>query len=158
MAKSKSTAKEKTQKARFSEERAGSLAQFIEVVFKIRDAWDDASDDLIDPWFRGQSSIDYELVPSYFRHKPAKDDETEDDLRLDFQQKATPLLTEAAPLDDWEWYFLMQHYGLPTRLLDWSESALVGVFFAVAESASGSDAAVWMLDPWRLNVHSPGDG
>jgi hypothetical protein len=52
---------------------------------------------------------------------------------------------------EWDEYFLMQHYGLPTRFLDWSESALVALYFAVGAEPrrhEPSDAAVWMLDPW----------
>src|SRR5438552_9721553 len=41
-----------------------------------------------------------------------------------------------SPGSAWEWYFLMQHYGLPTRLLDWSECALVGLYFAAGDRKS----------------------
>jgi len=44
----------------------------------------------------------------------------------------------------------MQHYRTPTRLLDWTENALVALYFAV--SAPGSeDGEVWAMLPWALN-------
>lgn len=48
------------------------------------------------------------------------------------------------------WLTLMQHYGLPTRLLDWSESPLVALYFALS-SQEDKDAAVWALNPMKLN-------
>lgn len=43
-----------------------------------------------------------------------------------------------------EWLMLMQHYGAPTRLLDWSESPYVSLYFAVIDCAP-NDAALWFF-------------
>ncbi|WP_350340486.1 FRG domain-containing protein [Paenibacillus hexagrammi] len=50
---------------------------------------------------------------------------------------------------------MMQHYGVPTRLLDWSREALVALLFALGVPTSDiektSDKVVWVLDPVTLN-------
>lgn len=53
----------------------------------------------------------------------------------------------SAPEEDniMEWLALMQHYGAPTRLLDWTYSFFVAVFFAL-EQAEGDYCAVWALE------------
>jgi hypothetical protein len=62
-------------------------------------------------------------------------------------------LSAERPQNSWEWYFLMQHSGAPTRLLDWTEGALIALYFAVRNKLDATDAAVWVLDPWSLNEH-----
>lgn len=70
-----------------------------------------------------------------------------------FQQDAGPRVRQK-PHTSWEWMCLAQHYGLPTRLLDWSENPLVALYFAVEEDPPGeppTDGAFFELDPLRLN-------
>ena len=59
--------------------------------------------------------------------------------------------------DDLDWLFLMQHHHLPTRLLDWSLSPLIALFFPLENSSRDEvDAAVWAMRPTTLNLQQCG--
>lgn len=103
-------------------------------------------------WFRGQASKKWKLVPSLARKN--KHLKAENALVKRFMQNATPYL-ESHPREEWEWMFLMQHHRAYTRLLDWTESPLAALFFAVTDSKKRKDdGAVWCLDPIALNKAS----
>lgn len=123
------------------------------------------SGESISPWFRGTGSQSHKLVPGLYRFKDRRDDMTDDELRTEFMRRALPLVAERAPRNDWEWYFLMQHYRAPTRLLDWTDAALVAIYFALAAYASSLNTApskttpvVWALNPFGLNSHAKVEG
>ena len=73
-------------------------------------------------------------------------------MREEFAIRAPALSRfESLPTGDWDLYFLMQHYGAPTRLLDWTESPAIALYFAVRDNPGHYDSAVWMLDAYELN-------
>jgi hypothetical protein len=102
-------------------------------------------------WFRGQPSAQWGLSPRLYRDEYRGSQEAE--IRQEFQSRALQLMQGRPPArdDKWEWYFLMQHYGAPTRLLDWTDNRLIALYFAVNAQPEPGDAAVWILDPWWLN-------
>ncbi len=105
------------------------------------------------PWFRGQRNKGHAPIPSIFRHSY-----DEHGLTNMFRNRASsfePTPDRSGHTD--EWLFLMQHYGVPTRLLDWTESLLAGLFFAVFREdketqEEETDAAIWMIHPLELNA------
>jgi hypothetical protein len=105
-------------------------------------------------WFRGARKASYGLVPSLYRHSIKKSAEElrqlESDLMGTFRDRAPPF-TSQIPTVAMEMLFLMQHHGVPTRLLDWTENPYVALFFALEVNEAGDDAAVWTLDPVSLN-------
>lgn len=106
-------------------------------------------DDEAVSWFRGQRNSEWELKPYFFRLESPPSETT---LLTRFRQNASRLI-ENSPGNDFDWLFLMQHYGVPTRLLDWSENPLVALYFAVfGGSHDNADGALWQLDPISLNA------
>ncbi|MFC4973875.1 FRG domain-containing protein [Halomonas beimenensis] len=102
-------------------------------------------------WYRGQGDKSWPLVPSIVRAYPDAPVETEWALLKRFRQNAPRLLSEAVTTE-WEWLFLMQHYGVETRLLDWTESPLLALYFSVYnDERDDTDAALWVLDPLHFN-------
>ncbi|MFG6203485.1 FRG domain-containing protein [Pseudomonas retamae] len=103
-------------------------------------------------WYRGQAKAEWSLLPGILRQQRAISETT---LLSRFKQSAA-MLTESRPTSSFDWIFLMQHYGVPTRLLDWSENPLVALYFAVCNSHlhTEDDAAVWLLLPSELNKNA----
>jgi hypothetical protein len=135
--------------------KAGSVSEFLTRVDELTATWF-TNQERFGPWFRGQQRSYWRLCPKLYReygnYQAIKKDNIESEIREEFVVRA-PVLSETKPAgdDEWEWYFLMQHFGTPTRLLDWTEGALIALYFAVRDNFGYYDAAVWALDPYELN-------
>ena len=104
-------------------------------------------------WFRGLGNNCWHLESSLARYGGIDKEMT---LIKRFKQNALPHM-ESRPGNEWEWLFVMQHYGLPTRLLDWTESALIGLYFSVNDPSPDVEdkaGALWAILPMGLNKHS----
>jgi len=137
-----------------------NLAEFARRIEQTREKWGFDKGNPASPWYRGQQRKHWQLLPCIMRDglfdrtgRHGFDLETESEIREEFVVRAPALSgTESIPQNEWDSYFLMQHYGAPTRLIDWTESPLIALYFAVRDNPGYYDSAVWMLDPFALNM------
>lgn len=140
-----------------------TVGEFVEIA---RNYWTDLG------WvFRGQDNIDWPLVPKAGREEFFKEpnkvwqklgQRAEDLGRFGKWREQAVAFCDSLPENDFECLAYAQHYGLITRLLDWSTNPLVALFFAVEEQGE-SDGVVfchfpsWVINREKLSIHEQMD-
>ena len=137
-------------------------------------------------WFRGQSNSEYPIEPTLFREKfvisdykgidrqqynlRKSDAVMKDDLyALKLFKKKYSDLVKKDSLNDIDYLYLMQHYDIKTRLLDFSEDEFVGLYFATQknkeskildkeieiiktnDARTNDSSTIFCIDPYFLN-------
>ncbi len=136
---------------KFSSYEITSFAEFISIIEKIRTKNNDS-----DLWYRGHKSSSYKLDPSIYRNPRYSKIVDIESLEIKLYQEfsfRSPSYDFSRREDQWDILFLMQHYRVPTRLLDWTSSPLIALYFALSShsGAAKTDAAVWAIEPASWN-------
>ncbi len=123
--------------------------------------WKDILDEISDfhegaagqVWYRGISNSSHKLVAGLFRLNSSQasyEEYSKTEHQLYMYYKTLGRLHHQNA-EGWELLYSMQHHGVKTRLLDWTESLSVALFFSTQNWAHGKSARLWMLDPSVLN-------
>jgi hypothetical protein len=111
------------------------------------------------PVWRGHADIQWALRPEVFRPVRGSRFYQEVSLLRSFMSQAESRSERCPRGDDLVgWLMFARHYGLPTRLLDWSYSPLVALYFASQEVKDDPDAdgCLWAIDSGGLNFSNAG--
>jgi hypothetical protein len=139
------------------------VAEYLSTVRDIRKDWKVPKDREL--WFRAEDEFHHKtrLQPSIYRPNEISRKrksirkllELENELYEEFQRCSPQLSDVKSDQGDWEWdsFFLMQHHGVPTRLLDWSDGSLIALHFAVRDKSvpPKTGSFIYVLDPsWMV--------
>ena len=104
--------------------------------------------------FRGVSCASYSLDNSLRRMK-GEFAKVEPHLLRQFKKYGRNYIRDGSD-DDWYWLCVAQHYGLPTRLLDWSYSPQIALHFATCNvDRYDQDGAIWKVNYKELHKRTP---
>lgn len=100
--------------------------------------------------FRGLSRYDHALKTRVGRELGATDSQEQRTLFLKKERTLFEMFrararvhTSNQMMGDWEWLALAQHYGVPTRLMDWTENPLVALYFVAKSDPDEDGALLW---------------
>ena len=123
---------------------ANSLSTAFQNAVDLIGKW--AEDDPPMCWFRGVKDTTLNLRPGAYWRSSYNELEP----LVSFVQEGVAF-ADVGTIEDWDTYYLAQHHGIPTRLLDWTDSFAAALFFAFDGWDGKSTPCVWILQPAVMN-------
>lgn len=146
-----------------------NLGEYMECIHALAQVGGKAAPDIL--WFRGISDMNHHLIPSLFRGNVRVTLEKgggqysslhyAEDIRVQHYIAKNYHFFDKEPSSRVEWLEVMQHQGMNTRVLDWSESSIHSLLFAIEPFLNNEKykdqnrmkcvPGVWVLKPGKLN-------
>ncbi len=151
--------------SKITEYTVENISEFVQHVTRLKNEAEEQGNPE-DFLFRGQPHSGWGLVPKLARpdlRLKGNISEIETKIISEFRRNILPL-SEFKPQNDWDLLALAQHHGLPTRMLDWTLSGFVALWFAVknppfpGRAGKRCDGAVWIFVPTVSDFRQEDDG
>lgn len=146
-----------------------SLGEYVSCMSQLAQSEENADNPKV-LWYRGLSDINHSLIPSIFRGKVRVERDGKEqysslhyaeDIRTQHYIAKNYHFFQKEPSSRVEWLEVMQHHEMNTRVLDWSESSIHSLLFAVEpflddkrykeQNRRECNPCVWVLEPGKLN-------
>lgn len=133
-----------------------SIEDYLKTIRQIQDEWSQKNN-IANIIHRGDAKGNL-LLPGVFRKRSDGKELKEFLIINQFLKKYKNFTSERFDSSLNELFSYMQHYGVPTRILDWTESSLVALYFALENIDSDKEPVVWVMNSTKLNELSYGNG
>lgn len=131
-----------------------SVTEYLKLVSEVRSEHNKRADEVrqdSEPLYRGQSQ-DFPLLPKIARNDESSKALKRESFMLSELKIRGRRHRDLSQLDVWSLLTLAQHYGLATRLLDWTSNPLIAMWFACSKDSPESRPHVYILLPhWGIN-------
>ncbi len=119
-----------------------SLNEFVDIIMGFEKNMRRNKSNIEKMLFRGMANESWELIPSIARNRNLEVNEKE--LIHEFKYRYPDIFMSLNT--NFEKLSYMQHYGLPTRLLDLTENPMIALYFACSEMKKRNGRVLCLLD------------